>query len=163
MKSTDVLAIYNSTKESGVRIWIDGGWCVDALLGEQTREHPDLDLAMSRKDEAKLKRLLESMGYRQEQRNDSTAWNYVLKNDNQCQVDIHVFEFDDQNKNIYGIEYPYESLSGHGFIDGHEVECISPEWMFKFKSGYSPKEKDIKDVQALSDKFGYDLPQGYQK
>ncbi|WP_218125995.1 nucleotidyltransferase domain-containing protein [Sinosporangium album] len=22
--------------------WIDGGWCVDALLGKQTREHADL-------------------------------------------------------------------------------------------------------------------------
>jgi hypothetical protein len=25
-------------------IWLDGGWGVDALVGEQTREHEDLNL-----------------------------------------------------------------------------------------------------------------------
>lgn len=28
----------------GVPFWVDGGWGVDALLGEQTRSHRDLDL-----------------------------------------------------------------------------------------------------------------------
>jgi lincosamide nucleotidyltransferase A/C/D/E len=32
----------------GAGIWycVEGGWGVDALLGEQTREHDDLDLAV---------------------------------------------------------------------------------------------------------------------
>lgn len=25
-------------------VWVGGGWGVDALLGEQTRQHSDLDL-----------------------------------------------------------------------------------------------------------------------
>ena len=33
-------------QSAGVRVWLDGGWSVDALLGEQTRPHADLDLAV---------------------------------------------------------------------------------------------------------------------
>lgn len=31
---------------AGIRVWVDGGWGVDALVGRQTRHHDDLaDLA----------------------------------------------------------------------------------------------------------------------
>ena len=30
--------------ELDIKVWIDGGWGVDALLGECTREHQDLDI-----------------------------------------------------------------------------------------------------------------------
>ena len=33
--------------ELGIKVWIDGGWGVDALLGECTREHQDLDIMIS--------------------------------------------------------------------------------------------------------------------
>src|SRR4051794_23051931 len=34
----------------GIGVWVDGGWGVDALLGEATREHRDLDLVVRRDD-----------------------------------------------------------------------------------------------------------------
>jgi lincosamide nucleotidyltransferase A/C/D/E len=34
MTGEDVLNLYNWLKENGITIWIDGGWCVDALLGK---------------------------------------------------------------------------------------------------------------------------------
>lgn len=48
MISEDVLALYTALHELGIQIWIDGGWGVDALLGEQTRPHQDLDIASGR-------------------------------------------------------------------------------------------------------------------
>ena len=33
--------------ELGIEVWIDGGWGVDALLGECTRPHQDLDIIIS--------------------------------------------------------------------------------------------------------------------
>jgi lincosamide nucleotidyltransferase A/C/D/E len=37
-------------EEAKVTVWVDGGWGVDALLGEQTRPHKDLDIAIEEKD-----------------------------------------------------------------------------------------------------------------
>ena len=162
MTSDDVLSLYEWLKENGITIWIDGGWCVDALLGRQTREHPDVDIAVDRKDNARLRELLESKGYEEERRNDSAEWMYVMKNPEDEEVDVHVFEYDESGKNIYGVEYPYGSLTGKGTIDGQEVNCISSEWMFKFKIAYEPTEKDLKDVQALAKKFNFELPGRYQ-
>lgn len=74
---------------------------------------------------------------------------------------MHVFEFDEQGRNIYGIEYPKDSLSGQGIIGGQQVSCIAPEWMFRFKTAYEPKEKDLHDVKALAEKFGYSIPDSH--
>ena len=161
MTSDTVLCLYNRFKESGITVWIDGGWGVDALLGEQTREHADLDIAVHRKDNGQLRQLLESDDYKEEPRYDSSEFMYVMQNNAGESIDIHVFEYDENGKNTYGIEYPFGSLIGTGVIDEQEVNCIDPQWQFKFKTGYEPKEKDIHDVRALSRKFGFELPKKY--
>jgi lincosamide nucleotidyltransferase A/C/D/E len=163
MPSDYVLSLYDSLKKDGITIWIDGGWCIDALLGKKTREHSDLDIAVDRKDNTKLRKLLEDNDYIEERRNDSAEWMYVMKNTEGDQVDVHVFEYDEDGKNIYGVEYPFGSLGGTGTIGGKEVNCIDPKWMFKFKTAYEPKEKDLRDVRALSHKFGFKLPAQYQE
>ncbi len=161
MTCANVLDIYNRCKESGIIIWIDGGWGVDALLGKIMREHSDLDIAVHRKDNAKLRQSLESDGYREEKRFDSSEFMYVMKNEVVGCIDIHAFEYDENGNNIYGVKYPFGSLTGKGIIDGKEVNCIAPEFMLKFKTWYEPKEKDIHDVQALCEKFGFTLPDKY--
>jgi len=54
MISPDVIDVYEALDGFGVEIWIDGGWCVDALRGEQGRSHKDLDIAIQRKDVQKF-------------------------------------------------------------------------------------------------------------
>ena len=44
--------------ELGIKVWIDGGWGVDALLGECTRDHQDLDIIISWEDSAILTKAL---------------------------------------------------------------------------------------------------------
>ena len=158
MKAEHVLTIYNLLKGEDINIWIDGGWCVDALLGEQTREHPDLDIAVDRKDEESLRTLLDLYGYHEVPHKDSSAWNYILENRENKKIDVHVFEFDKTGSNIYGIKYPKDSLRGLGKIAGQKVNCIAPEWMFKFKTAYEPKPKDLLDVNALAKKYDYSVP-----
>src|SRR4051812_10145173 len=63
MTALDVLKLYAELEAHGIPIWIDGGWCVDALLGQQTRAHPDLDIAVERKFAHRLERLLHGWGY----------------------------------------------------------------------------------------------------
>jgi lincosamide nucleotidyltransferase A/C/D/E len=75
---------------------------------------------------------------------------------------------DDGGNGIYGPPekgemYPAASLAGTGNIDGQSVRCISPEWMVKFHSGYDLKDKDFRDVSALCQKFGIELPAAYER
>ena len=49
MNSADVINLYTTLEKLGVEIWVDGGWGVDALLGEQTHPHKDLDIAIGQK------------------------------------------------------------------------------------------------------------------
>ena len=159
-----ILDLYNWLDNNGIIVWIDGGWGVDALLGRQTREHADLDIAVHHKDNTKLRRLLESKGYKEERRSDSSEFMYVMKNEaGKCvdMIDVHVFEYGENGNNIYGVEYPLGSLTGTGLIGGQKVNCIDPAFMFRFKTGYEPKEKDLHDVRALAEKFGFTLPNGY--
>lgn len=166
MTSDKVLDLYEWFQSNDITVWIDGGWCVDALLGVQTRKHDDLDIAVSRADNKKLRELLESSGYKEEKRDDSCEYNYVMKNKNGQLIDVHVFEYNERGKNVYGVPYPFGSLTGKGKIENQSVNCVSSEWMFKFKlwsndTSYKPREKDIIDAQELYEKFGYKLPEKY--
>ena len=82
----------------------------------------------------------------------------MVGDDNRRIIDIHIFEFDDVGNHIYGVAYPRESLTGHVTLGGIVINCIQPEWMFRFKTGYAPAPKDIIDVHALADKYGYKIP-----
>lgn len=155
MPAEKVVELYHSLDQKGVVIWVDGGWGVDALLGEQTREHADLDIAIDHEHEAKMNEILAARGYKVVQTNDKTDWNYVL-GDGASLIDVHVFGFDSAGNNIYGTKYPKDSLTGTGMINGMTVRCISPEWMIQFKSHPNQGEVDRFDQQLLCDK--YDLP-----
>ena len=168
MEASDVLDLYNVLERLGVEIWIDGGWGVDALLEKQTRPHQDLDLAIQQKDVAKLVELLDARGYREIKLEIRRPHNFVLADNHGHEIDIHVIVHDEHGNGIYGpVEngemYPADALTGIGIIAGQTVRCISPEWTIKFHSGYELKEKDYKDVSALCEKFGIELPVHYER
>ena len=168
MKATDVLHLYNALEKLGVEIWVDGGWGVDALLEKQTRPHNDLDIAIQQKDVSKLRKFLEEHGYEEIKLEIARPHNFVLADKNGHEIDVHVIVLDEQGNGIYGpIEngemYPADALAGNGMIAGQMVRCISPEWTIKFHSGYELKEKDYRDVSALCEKFGIQLPAEYER
>lgn len=144
--------------QNGIDVCIDGGWAVDALLGEQRRKHADLDIVIAHKDSTALKTLLESRGYMEVPRDDSWECNYVLGDAEGHQVDVHTCTFDAEGKNIFGVAYPFESLKGEGAILGYPVRCITPEWLVKFHGGYKLDETDYQDVKALCERFGIEMP-----
>ena len=41
-----MVGVLDALAQAGIRVWLDGGWGVDALLGEQTRVHDDLDIVV---------------------------------------------------------------------------------------------------------------------
>ena len=166
MNSTDVIKFYTELDNLGIDIGIDGGWGVDALLGEQTRPHADLDIFIQEKDVLKLRELLEAEGYKEIKLEIARPHNFVLGDDTGREIDVHVIVFDDEGNVRYGpIEngerYLASMLGGEGIINGRNVKCISPEWMVKFHTGYTLRESDFKDVSALCKKFSIDLPKEY--
>jgi len=168
VNSVDVVDFYRTITQSGVELWIDGGWGVDALLGEQTRPHTDLDIAIQKKDVPVLRHLLQERGYTDIKLEDARPWNFVLGDGNGREIDVHVIVLDEQGDGIYGPpekgeKYPAASLTGTGNIDGQAVRRISPEWAVKFHSGYDLKDKDFRDVSALCKKFGIELPAMYER
>jgi len=91
-----------------------------------------------------------------------------LGDGNGREIDVHVIVLGDQGDGIYGLpekgeKYPAASLTGTGNIDGQAVRCVSAEWTVKFHSGYDLKDKDFRDVSALCNKFGIELPAEYER
>jgi lincosamide nucleotidyltransferase A/C/D/E len=80
MEAQDLLETTHLFEENRIKVIIDGGWAEDALLGEQTRSHEDLDIAMTHKYVTLARQLLEARGSPDAPRNDSSEWNFVLGN-----------------------------------------------------------------------------------
>ena len=163
MSSDTVVELMQLFEQHGIDVVVDGGWGVDALLGKQTRLHSDLDIALQHKDVPKLRALLEARGYKDVPRDDTRDCNFVMGDDQGHEVDFHSYTFDAQGKLIFGVEYPIESLTGAGSIQGYPVKCITAEWMVRFHTGYALDENDYRDVAALCQRFDLALPVEYER
>lgn len=152
----DAVAICGALAQNGVPFWLDGDWCIDALLGRQTRDHADVDLAIERSEEARALSVLCVLGFGRS--DGGEAWNYLLADATGRRIDVHVFGFDQSGAHEYGVAYPRETLSGHARLGDIEVNCIDPHWMLRFKTAYPPAENDRLDVQRLCEALGVEVP-----
>lgn len=148
----------------GVTFWVDGGWGVDALLGEQTRPHNDLDLVVEASYELVVARLLQDQGYAEVVTSFSTSFHSVWRDDAGREVDLHLITMDDQGNGQFGPDdlYPAAGLQGTGSIGGRAVRCVTAEVQVEFHLGYEHDEDDHADVSALCHRFGLPLPSQYQ-
>ncbi len=144
--------------ELGVKIWLDGGWGVDALVGHQTRPHSDLDIVIQKKDLPKLMNWFKQNHFFAIQRGDTTAHNFMYGDKLARLIDVHVIEFDDLGNGIYGPKanhqmFPAASLTGKGKVGKTQVNCISSEWVIKFHSGYELRDTDTHDLNLIKNMF----------
>jgi len=163
MTAGEVVEIVQLFEQNQIDVCIDGGWGVDALLGEQTRPHADLDIAIQHKDVAQVRALLAARGYKDVPCDGTWECNFVLGDDQGHQVDIHTYTFDAAGNHVYGVAYPFDSLTGTGSINGVPVKCISPDWAVIFHTGYAVDADDYRDVCALCQRFGIAMPADYEK
>jgi lincosamide nucleotidyltransferase A/C/D/E len=166
MAADDVCRVLILLEDRGIRVWLDGGWAVDACLGSQTRRHSDLDIVIEERDVLMAVAALRERGYGPVPRDDTRAWNFVLGDDHRHQVDFHVIVLDEQGHGIYGPpengeSYPAAALTGTGAVNGRTVACITPEWLVKFHTGYDVDATDWADVSALCKRFGIPVPEDY--
>lgn len=168
MKPGDVIKIYDLLSSNGIDVWLDGGWGIDALLGEQTRLHEDVDIIVQERDLPKLRELLIGQGYKDIERDDTSAWNFILGDSKGHIIDIHAFTYDTGGNGLYGnhgLTFPASSFKGTGKINGKAVECISAEQIVEFVSPwlYKRREKNINDISALCNRFNIPYPQELKK
>jgi len=168
MTADDVCAFLDLMDSRAVRIWLDGGWAVDACLGSQTRLHDDLDIVIEQTDMPVAVAALEQCGYAHVPRHDTRAWNFVLGDNAGHQIDFHVIVLDEQGRGVYGPasneeSYPAEALAGTGTVNGRTVLCITPEWLVRFHTGYEVDATDRADVAALCERFGIPIPSEYRR
>jgi len=161
MTADDAEAIIKLLGQNGIEVYVVGGWCVDALLGRQTRKHNDLDIALPHRFVTKLRELLEDHGYTEVHRADACEYNFVLGDDFGHLIDVHSYTFDENGKNIFGIAFEAHHLTGTGTIDGYPVKCVPPDVMVGFYAGYDGDEEDYHDVKALCERFNLPLPKEF--
>jgi lincosamide nucleotidyltransferase A/C/D/E len=166
MTAEDVCDFLDLMDAHGIRIWLDGGWAVDACLGSQTRRHSDLDIVIEERHLALVTTALERRGYAPVPRPDTRAWNFVLGDAARHHIDFHVIVLDESGRGRYGPPetkdyYPAEALAGRGIVNGRTVGCIAPEWLVRFHTGYEVDATDWADVSALCARFGIPVPREY--
>ena len=162
MNSKDLLAILEALDGAQVEIWLDGGWGVDALLGEQTRPHADLDLEVSLVDVPKLCAVLAQRGIHHLR--GELHSNFVLGDGKGLEVDVHPVRFDRNGDGIYRMEngedwvFPAEAFNGLGRIGSRTVRCLSADvQMLDHATGYEPGPTDFHDMWLLHDRLGTKL------
>ncbi|HEV8596889.1 MAG TPA: aminoglycoside nucleotidyltransferase [Candidatus Dormibacteraeota bacterium] len=165
--TADVIHFLDLMDARGIRVWLDGGWAVDACLGQQTRPHSDLDIVIEQRHLDDAVAMLKERGYGPAYRGDTRPWNFALGDGAGHEVDLHVIVLNETGDGIYGPPekgelYPAEALSGSGSVARREVACITPEWLVRFHSGYELDANDRADVAALCAKFGIPLPAEYR-
>jgi lincosamide nucleotidyltransferase A/C/D/E len=162
MTLEEVIAIVEILDRHEIEFYLDGGWCVDALLGKQIRPRANLHIAIQHKDSSDIREFLEEHGYSEIEREDTTKFDFSLRDDRSHQIDIYTYVFDAEGNHLYGIPYPFKAFSGSGSIDGHPVKCLSPEWIVLSHS-YEFDEDDYHDVKAICQHFNIEMTLKHQE
>jgi len=123
----DVHQVLGALDAAGVEAVAAGGWGVDALLGEQTRPHADLDLLARIEDDGRIRSVLGSLGFGDV---GGVATNYVLRDVSGREVDVHLARFEPGGRVVYvGADVdewimPADAFT-RGAIGGRAVACLS--------------------------------------
>ena len=107
----DVISLYKRLSADGIPVWLTGGWGIDALLGEQTRPHKDLDVIMLLDDVVRMGELLGRDGYRLKELWSENLWAidaygnkaataFVLRDSKGRELDAHALRLDDLGNGV---------------------------------------------------------------
>jgi lincosamide nucleotidyltransferase A/C/D/E len=167
MDARSVLRVVTTLQNAGVRVWLDGGWGVDAQVGEQTREHDDLDCVIVLRGAPIARDALAALGFAVSL--DELPTRFVVRDQCDRRVDFHTVTFDATGATTQRLQdgtmvpYPSQGFSGFGHIAGVRVACLTAVVQSLHHLGYEPDDKDHHDMGLLADRFGIDLPAPYRR
>jgi lincosamide nucleotidyltransferase A/C/D/E len=157
----DVVEVLGWLDEHEIAVWLDGGWGVDALVGEQTRDHEDLDLIVREDHVSRISDVLDEHGFRLSR---GVQGGFVLRDERGRVVDVHPVRFDDrgdghfQSEDGMPFDHPAAAFEGEGNIAGRGVTCLSAAaQMTNHAWGYTPGDMDFHDMRLLNARLGTTL------
>ncbi len=163
MTASALVGVLRLLDEAAIAVWLDGGWGVDALLKMQTRPHKDVDIILRVADVPRVQEILGRRGFAI--REGAPPNSLVLADGSGLEVDVHAVVFGDDGNGVYRMEngedwiYPAEGFSGRGAVEAWRVLCLSPKTQVLCHAhGYTPTDKDFRDMERLQVRFGVELP-----
>jgi len=167
MSAGDIVEAVGWLEGAGITVWIDGGWGIDALIGEQTRPHDDLDVVIDIEQVEDSIASLAAHGFVMHL--DQRPTSFIMRDEDDRRVDFHPVRFDADGGGWQaqpdGSEfyYPPDALSGTGTIGGHPVRCLSAGFQVTCHLPYEPDANDFHDMRLLRDRLGVRLPSPYDE
>lgn len=163
MDAHRVLDLLSHIEARKISVWLDGGWAIDALLGEQTRSHDDLDLVTRLEDTERIEDALAERGYGLA--GGGLPHSFELVDEEGHQVDAHPASFRADGDGVYRMEdggewiFPAAGFRGRGLVLGRRVPCLTPEVvMVNHTTGYALDDEHEQDVRALGERYGIPVP-----
>jgi lincosamide nucleotidyltransferase A/C/D/E len=137
---------------------------VDALVGETTREHADLDLVVAAPELGAIRSLLGEVGYRTVLR-DWLPISIALTDGQGRAVDLHpvtpTADGGGDQPQLGGGSFHYPPPTS-GVSGGRRVACVDAATQVRRHLGYPPQAKDRHDLRRLHKRLGVELPTTYQ-
>jgi len=158
MSADDVLFIHTLLSEADADVWIAGGWGIDALIGDQGRDHHDLDLLHRLDQEPAVLAALARAGF--VETFDARPVRFVLAGPSGREIDLHPLVFGEDGSALQASpdpEHPFvypASCFVTGMIAGRPVPCVSADQQVYFHQGYEPRDRDLHDMARLREAFG---------
>jgi lincosamide nucleotidyltransferase A/C/D/E len=148
MTCEDVIEVLAALDAGGIDYWVDGGWGIDALVGEQTRIHHDLDLGVSRDDVARVEALLPQL------RRESEKASFYTDERGRA-VDLMLVErsqagqFEQQLPEGGRLRYAESETHASGCIGGRLVRCATVALQREHRNRPNATDQDRTDVAVL--------------
>ncbi len=174
VSAEDVIGICQSLAANRIQVWLTGGWGIDALLGEQTRPHKDLDIIVLVDAVVRMREVLGHAGYGLKELWSENSWvvdahgteiptAFVLQDAEGREVDVHAMRLDARGTGVpawasEGLVFEREDLAGEGMIAGYAVRCLSPEMQVLAHTGYDLPQEQLRDLELLHERLGVECP-----
>ncbi|MGJ6981626.1 nucleotidyltransferase domain-containing protein [Aestuariimicrobium soli] len=159
----EVVALVDRLESEGITYQVNGGWGVDALVGEQTREHSDVDVFVDGEAFESVSDWLLARGYTEEQDFLPVAVWYVQATDERInRVDLHPMVLDDDGNGYQSGEkeqyfhHPADARTT-GTIAGRSVVVGNRDHLISLHQGYLPQASDLHNLMQLEKLRGHDV------
>ncbi|MER6046131.1 amino acid transporter [Streptomyces sp. NPDC001793] len=162
LNESDVLEVLDLLKSAGAAAWVDGGWGVDALIGEVTRTHADLDLVVLLDQLDVARDALFEAGFTQVLR-DWLPTALAIGDSAGREIDLHPVLGSSEGGEQFlpdGERFHYPAPVT-GTIGGRRVPCVDAATQVRCHLGYEPTDKDRQDMARLHASTGVELPLDY--
>ena len=153
MTARNAVVILDLLDRAAVPTWVAGGWGVDALVGQPSRPHGDLDLLIPEALSSRARRSLAAAGFVLAL--DELPTRFEMSHPHLGVVDLHPIHFDaagDARLELpNGGWWVYErgALDAHGTIGAHRCRCLSAPEQLRLHDGYELREIDRADIRLL--------------